>query len=128
MKGEIILPEIVESTVWEEVNKQNVASSYGSGLVDVYATPAMVALMEKAALTAVNRFLPDGYTTVGIEVCIKHIKATPIGEKVWSKAVMKSRDGNKLIFTVTAWDNAGEIGKGSHTRFIVNADRFMSKS
>lgn len=124
---EFNIPVGAEYTATEIVTKENTASRYGSGLVDVFATPAMVALMEKAALNSVLPYLPQGFNTVGTEVCVKHTKATPMGWEVFSKAILKEIDGKKLIFEVVAWDNEGEIGRGTHTRFIIDSKRFMEK-
>lgn len=124
---EFNIPLGIEFTATEMVTKDNTASKYGSGLVDVFATPAMVALMEKAALNAVLPHLPEGFNTVGTEVCVKHTKATPMGWEVQSKAVLKEVDGKKLLFEVVAWDKEGEIGRGKHTRYIIDSKRFMDK-
>lgn len=124
---EFNIPLKVEYTATEIVTKENTASKYGSGLVDVFATPAMVALMEKAALNAVLPYLPEGLNTVGTEVCVRHTKATPIGWEVSSKATLTKVDGKKLVFEVIAWDKDGEIGRGTHTRYIIDSKRFMEK-
>ncbi len=115
----------LEYTAKEMVNADNTASKYGSGLVDVFATPAMVALMEKAALNSVLPYLPQGFNTVGTEVCVNHTKATPLGWIVEAKATLKQIDGKKLLFEVVAWDKEGEIGRGTHTRYIIDSKRFM---
>jgi len=83
--------------------------------------------MEMAALNAVKPFLPNDFSTVGTEVCVKHTKATPMGWEVHSKANLKEVDDKKLVFEVVAWDKEGEIGKGWHTRFIIDSNRFMEK-
>ncbi|HON71414.1 MAG: thioesterase family protein [Tenuifilum sp.] len=124
---EFNIPLGIEFTATEMVTKDNTASKYGSGLVDVFATPAMVALMEKAALNAVLPHLPHGFNTVGTEICVKHTKATPLGWEVHSKATLKEVDGKKLVFDVVAWDSEGEIGRGTHTRYIIDSKRFMEK-
>jgi len=95
---EFTIPIGAECIVPEVVSSDNIASKYGSGMVEVFATPAMVALMEKAAMIAVRPFLPEGYITVWVEVCVKHTKATLIGMEVWSKAVLKEMDGKRLTF------------------------------
>lgn len=124
---EFNIPLGIEYTATEIVTKDNTASRYGSGLVDVFATPAMVALMEKAALNAVLPHLPEGFNTVGTEVCVKHTKATPMGWEVHSKAILHEVDGKKLVFEVIAWDKEGEIGRGTHTRYIIDSKRFLEK-
>lgn len=109
------------------VGMENSAIYYKSGALAVFATPAMIALMENAAMNAVLPHLPQGQTTVGVKVDIKHIKATPIGMKVESKAVLTQIEGNKLVFEVKAYDEEGEIGSGIHTRYIVDTMGFMDK-
>lgn len=109
------------------VGFQDAATHYGSGMIEVFATPAMIAFMEKTALECVNHFLPDGYTTVGTELHIQHVKATPIGNKVKCKAVVTEVDRKKIVFEVIAEDEKGKIGFGSHTRVIINQAEFMEK-
>jgi len=109
------------------VNLQDSATHYGSGMVDVFATPAMIALMEKTALECVNHILPEGYTTVGTEIHIHHIKATPIGNKVKCKALVTEVDRRKIVFEVIAEDESGKIGFGTHTRFIIDQDEFSGQ-
>lgn len=109
------------------VNKSDTASSYGSGNLDVYATPAMTALMENAAMNCVNQELPDGFTTVGIEINVRHLRATPVGVKVRAEAILDKSEGKKLIFKVAAYDDMGKIGEGIHIRYIVNSEEFIKK-
>lgn len=106
------------------VTNNDTAAKYGSGLVEVFATPAMIALMEKASLNVVLPLMPENYNTVGTFVNIKHIKATPVGKTVTCKAVLTAIDGKKLEFTVEAWDEDGKIGFGTHGRYIIDTTTF----
>lgn len=110
------------------VTEKNTAAELGSGSLDVYATPSMIALMEKAALSAVAPHLPSGCSTVGTAVSIKHMAATPVGMKVRATAVLENVDGRKLSFRVEAFDEAGKIGEGFHERYIIEVKRFRDKT
>ncbi len=114
-------------SVSTRVDNTNTAVALGSGSLDVFATPAMVALMENAALEAVAKSLPEGSTTVGTLVNVAHTRATGMGDIVTAEAVLEEVDGRRLIFSVTASDSKGQIGKGMHERFIVDCERFLSK-
>ncbi len=109
------------------VTKENSAAALGSGFLPVFATPAMVALMENAAMKAVAPVLEQGATTVGAEINTTHIKPSPIGATVSATATLVAVEGRKLTFDVEARDEVGLIGKGTHVRFIVDAERFMAK-
>lgn len=109
------------------VGDENTAVGMGSGDLPVFATPAMAALMENAAMMAVAGHLPAGATTVGTEIGVSHVKASPVGARITASAELVEVDGRRLVFAVRAWDERGTIGEGSHTRFIVDRDRFMSK-
>lgn len=109
------------------VQAKDTALAYGSGLIEVFATPAMIALMEKAASNSVQSHLPAGFVTVGTEVNIKHIKATRLNKKVYAQTDLLSVEGRKLIFSVEAFDESGKIGFGRHTRYIVNEKDFMKE-
>lgn len=109
------------------VTQKQTASEYGSGSLDVFATPAMISLMEGVSKDIVESYLPKGYTTVGIAVDVKHIKATPVGMKVKCKSTLVKIEGKKLFFDVEAWDEREKIGQGSHIRYIVNSMEFMKK-
>jgi predicted thioesterase len=109
------------------VGAENTALVLGSGDMEVLATPAMVALMENAAMMAVADCLPEGSTTVGIEISTSHLKASAVGANVVAEATLEEVDGRRLVFSLKAWDDAGVIGEGKHTRFIVDRERFLSK-
>jgi predicted thioesterase len=124
---EFNIKEGMNSKTETVVTENDTASKYGSGLLDVLSTPHMVALMENTSKNVVEESLPDGFSTVGIEVSIKHLKATPVGMKVRCEAVLEKIDGKKLVFKVDAWDEKGKIGEGTHVRFIINMEAFMAK-
>lgn len=109
------------------VSNTNTALTLGSGDMDVFATPAMVALMENAAMNAVAPHLEQGQTTVGTEISTTHIKASALGATITATAILTAVDGRKLTFSVTAREGDNLIGTGTHTRFVVDRERFMSK-
>lgn len=111
-----------------KVTENETAIKMGSGDLEVYATPSMIALMENAAKSSVIDELPDGYTTVGIDMNVQHIKSSPIGANIKCKATLIKVDRKKLFFDVEASDDKGTIGKGSHIRYIVNANDFMENT
>lgn len=124
--AELLKPGIT-LTLEKTVSTDDTASRYGSGLVEVFATPAMIALMEKTSMELVLPFLEAGKNTVGTEVNIKHFKATPVGRKIKCTARLTNVECKKLVFAVNARDDEGEIGAGTHTRYIVDTEKFMSK-
>ena len=103
------------------------AAALGSGNVDVYSTPAMIALLEAAAINALDGHLEEGQTSVGTSLDVKHTSATPVGMSVQAIAMLKEVDGRRLVFEVSASDEAEEIGSGIHERFIVNRERFEQR-
>lgn len=109
------------------VTAENTAVSMGSGDLPVFATPAMVALMENAAMQAVAGELPEGATTVGAEMNVTHIKPSGLGVAVTATAVLTAVEGRKLTFNVGARDAEGMIGEGVHVRYVVDRTRFMEK-
>ena len=119
------LKEGIEKELEIIITPKDTALAYGSGLVEVFATPAMIALMEKTSLQLVASYLSEGENTVGTEVCVKHIKATPLGKRVQSYAQLIKVEGKKLSFKVEAFDEKGLIGTGTHIRYIINEKKFM---
>lgn len=109
------------------VSKDHVAAVMGSGDLHVFATPAMVALMENAAMLAVAEHLPEGSTTVGAMMNTSHVKPSPMDESIKATAVLTEVEGRKLTFSVKAEDSKGIIGEAVHVRYIVDRERFMSK-
>lgn len=109
------------------VDKSNTAIALGSGDMPVLATPAMAALMENAAMLAVAEELPEGSTTVGGHIDISHVKPSPVGAEVQAEATLEKIDGRKLYFKVKASEGEAVIGEGTHLRFVVDRERFLSK-
>ena len=106
------------------VTDENTAASLGSGLLDVFATPAMVALMEETCMKSVQAELDEGYGTVGTGLTIHHVSATPVGMTVRCASKLVEVDGRKL----QAFDEAGLIGQGTHERFIIESEKFFAKA
>lgn len=111
-------------TVTDEVTADKVKS----GSLKVFATPSMIALMEQAAAELCQQDMPDGCTTVGTAINIEHLAATVCGVQVRAVAALTATDGRRYDFDVEVYDNAGLIGKGSHTRFSVKTDKFLEKA
>lgn len=109
------------------VTEDDTAKAMGSGDLPVFATPALVALMENAALNALAGQLPDGATTVGAHIAVDHIAPTPAGMAVSATATLVETAGNAFTFEITASDERGEIGRARHKRVAVQAERFMKK-
>ena len=114
-------------TATMRVTSEVTAEYIGSGDLAVLATPAMCALMENAAMTAVAAHLEEGQTTVGTALNIEHSRATKVGEVITATAVLTEVNGRELQFNIAARDEVGVIGEGTHTRFIVNREKFMAK-
>ncbi len=109
------------------VTTDKTALALGSGDMEVLATPALVALLENAAMEAVIEELDDDQTTVGARIDVSHTRPTPVGGTVHATAVLDEVDGRKLTFSVRAEDNDGPIGEGTHIRYIVDRNRFLDK-
>jgi fluoroacetyl-CoA thioesterase len=124
------MPDIEPGLVGEAtlvVQATHTASHLGSGGVEVLATPAMIALMEEAARTSVDPKLEPGQMSVGVNVNVSHLAATPMGMRVTARAELLGVDGRKLTFKVEAYDEKEKIGEGTHARAIINVERFMSR-
>ena len=110
------------------VNDSNTAVAYGSGGVSVFATPAMIGLMEKAALTSVDPLLEGGMTTVGTRIDVQHLAATPIGMNVVAVSELVEVEGKRLLFRVEARDDLELVGQGTHERYIVPMQKFLDRA
>ncbi len=110
------------------VTKENSASAVGSGLLEVYATPSMIALMEGCCHESVGPFLEEGCGTVGISLDIRHVAATPVGMKVYCESELTEVKGRVLVFQVRAYDEKGLIGEGVHERCIVQNEKFQQRA
>lgn len=110
------------------VDESNTAIALGSGSVPVFATPAMAALVEAAAVQAVAAVINEGQTTVGVYLDLQHLAATPVGLTVRAEAKLVQVEGRRLTFRVTAYDDVEQIGIGSHQRMLVETDRFLART
>ncbi len=109
------------------VSEENTAKHLGSGGVEVFATPAMVMLMERAGVAAVDHLLPEGQCTVGVHLDVKHLAATPQGMIVTARAELTEVDGKRLTFQVEAFDDQEKVGEGTHQRVIIDLERFRKR-
>ncbi len=121
-----IAPGLV-GEVQSMVSEENTAKHLGSGGVEVFATPAMVMLMERAGVAAVDHLLPEGQCTVGVHLDVKHLAATPRGMNVTARAELVEVDGRKLTFQVEAFDDQEKVGEGTHQRVIIDLERFRKR-
>ena len=112
----------------ELVTMEKSAKAMGSGSLPVYATPAMSCLMEKAAAQLLEEHAEPGWTSVGGAISLRHEAPTPIGGSVRAEAEVTAVEGRRVEFRIAAFDEAGEIGQGTHTRFLVQAERFLAKA
>lgn len=110
------------------VEREDTAKEVGSGSLLVYATPCMVALMEGAAVEAIEAAMDETKTTVGTELNIQHLSATPVGMDVRAEAIVTAVDGKIITFELHAYDEAGEIGRGTHKRVVVSSQKFLDKA
>ena len=110
------------------VTEEKTAQAMGSGTLPVFATPAMIALMENTASKSVEAKLDEGAGTVGTLINVKHVSATPVGKDVTCETKLDEVDRNRLVYEVKAYDAAGVIGEGTHERFIIDNERFLAKA
>lgn len=118
----------LKGTASTQVTDLNTAQTLGSGTLPVFATPAMAALMEQAAYTSLFPELEQGQGSVGTELSIRHLSATPVGMTVRAESTVIKVDGRTITFEVNAFDDAGLIGSGTHQRVIINDERFLTKA
>jgi fluoroacetyl-CoA thioesterase len=109
------------------VTENDTAVKYGSGMVNVFATPAMIALMEITALKSIEPYLPEYVTSVGTEVNMKHLRASAIGRTLRCESVIIEVNGRKITFELTVWDDSILVGHGVHIRHLVDKEKFMSQ-
>lgn len=109
------------------VEKKNTAKALGSGLAEVFATPALVALMENAAFQSIEPHLPKGFSSVGIQINVSHIKASLPGAIISCTSTVTNVEGKKVFFSIEASDNVGPIGTAEHIRYIIESETFIKK-
>ena len=125
---EIYMEIGIKGRVETVVDNSNTAKFVGSGELEVFATPNMIALMEQAAQASVAPHLEEGQGTVGTSLNVTHDAATPIGMKVWAESELIEIDRRRLVFDIKAYDECGLIGQGRHERFIINNEKFIAKA
>jgi fluoroacetyl-CoA thioesterase len=109
------------------VDQSNTAAALGSGAVPSFGTPALVALVERAAVNAIRHHLEEGQETVGVQVSLRHTAPTPVGKRVRAEATVTAVDGRKIAFSVTAADSSGPVGDGTHERVVIDREQFIWK-
>ena len=117
----------LKHTIKETVTPEKTAATVGSGLLPVYATPAMIALMEKCASECVAPYIEEDKSSVGTMLNVKHLAASPVGIEITCTATLTEVDGRRLVFSLEASDEKGPIGEGTHERFVIDVERFMAK-
>jgi len=115
------------ATATTTITDKNTAKAVGSGNLDVFATPMMIALMEQAACECLADSLEPGQSSVGTQINVMHTAASPLDAKITATVTVENVDGRKILFTVTACDGTNEIGSGTHERFVIDAEHFMKK-
>ncbi len=115
-----------EGSIEARVDQTMTAAAIGSGAVEGLSTPSMIALMEAAAIRAVGD-VPEGHVSVGTHIDVRHLAPTPVGMRVVAKAVVSEVEGRRVVFSLTASDEAGPIGEGTHERYIVRLEGFVER-
>ena len=124
---DIVFPRDLEGVAVTDVTAANTAVAVGSGSVPVFATPALAALLEQAAVNALAPHLPDGMTSVGVHLDVQHTAATPVGMAVRARAALVRQEGRRLWFDVSARDAVEPVAEGVHERVLVDAARFLAR-
>jgi predicted thioesterase len=125
---DLALPPNLTGAASTVVTEANTAQALGSGSMPVYATPALVALLEQAAVDALAPHLPPGMTTVGVRIDVQHLAATPVGLDVRAQATLRAQDGRKLTFDIVAHDNTDKVAEAVHQRVLVDQQRFLARA
>jgi predicted thioesterase len=128
LKNKVMITPGIKGHIEQIVSEQLCADKIGSGLVKVFATPMMIALMEQTCNESVTPYLEAGQGTVGTHINVSHCAATPVGMKVWCDSELIDVDRRRLTFKVTAFDEKGLIGEGTHERFIIDTAKFQQKT
>jgi fluoroacetyl-CoA thioesterase len=110
------------------VTEADTAARWGSGLVPVFGTPALVGLMENAAVRALTDHLPSGRTSVGGRIDVRHLAATPVGMRVRARAELLQVEGRRLVFHIEAWDTVERVGEATHERFVIDEAEFAARA
>ena len=122
------IPTGITGTAETIVSDGELAVTVGSGSLKVFATPCMIALIEKSACNCLSEYMEDDETTVGTEINVRHLSATPKGMTVSATATLTEINGRQFVFNVRAYDETGLIGEGIHKRFLVNSEKFIQKT
>ena len=118
----------IKNTITIKVTQDKTAKVLGSGTLDVFATPAMVALMEQTAAESVQPHLDEGITSVGTKINVEHLSADPVGIELTCESELTEIDNRRLVFDIVVYDKHGVVGKAHHERFLIKAESFMSKT
>lgn len=123
-----MLKEGIKNTITIKVTQDKTAKVMGSGILDVFATPSMVALMEQTAAESVQPLLDEGVTSVGTKINVEHLSADPVGIEVECESILTEVDNRRLCFDIVVSDKHGVVGKAYHERFLIKSESFMNKT